>query len=346
MKVEDFAVWLSAISGMSEDQRTGRRWWRLRRRAWWGATAASGEEGRQASGARRTRSERPASSGWRASGLSPLRGPRNRRLGPFGRAFAISLQELRAHVQHADQDADGASAQEGEVARSRAAMIEGKSLAKTAELCGVHPTTAFRWRHRFLRAPSEATSLGALSGIVEADETFILESFKGRWSDLPTKGAKTGWNGQASRPSSGQYSHPRRPRPEGRDLRRRSWPQVDRRRGEPRPRRTRHAGQSSHRRRRQADRRFRPPRRHCLPRRALAGKADSRGAAPAHQQCQRLPRPPQAVAQPLQRRRHQEPAQVISAGGSALEAWGRQPSTRQNGSTGAIGNGPYQQITL
>jgi transposase-like protein len=33
------------------------------------------------------------------------------------------------------------------------AMIEGKSLSKTAELCGVHPTTAFRWRHRFLRAP-------------------------------------------------------------------------------------------------------------------------------------------------------------------------------------------------
>ncbi len=26
-----------------------------------------------------------------------------------------------------------------------------------------------------------------LSGIVEADETFILESFKGRWSDLPRK---------------------------------------------------------------------------------------------------------------------------------------------------------------
>ena len=33
------------------------------------------------------------------------------------------------------------------------AMIDGKSLAKTAELCGVHPTTAYRWRHRFLRAP-------------------------------------------------------------------------------------------------------------------------------------------------------------------------------------------------
>jgi hypothetical protein len=32
------------------------------------------------------------------------------------------------------------------------AMIEGKSLA--AALCGVHSTTAFRWRHRFLRAPA------------------------------------------------------------------------------------------------------------------------------------------------------------------------------------------------
>ena len=65
-------------------------------------------------------------------------------------------------------------------------MIEGKSLAKTAELCGVHPTTAFRWRHRFLGAPA-ADKPRKLSGIVEADETFILKSFKGRWSDLPRK---------------------------------------------------------------------------------------------------------------------------------------------------------------
>ena len=71
------------------------------------------------------------------------------------------------------------------------AMIEGKSLAKTAALCGVHPTTAFRWRHRFLRAPA-ANKPRSLSGIVEADETFILESFKGRWSDLPRKARKRG----------------------------------------------------------------------------------------------------------------------------------------------------------
>ena len=66
------------------------------------------------------------------------------------------------------------------------AMIEGMSLAKTAKLCGVHPTTAFRWRHRFLRAPASDKPRG-LRGIVEADETFILESFKGLGSDLPRK---------------------------------------------------------------------------------------------------------------------------------------------------------------
>jgi hypothetical protein len=70
-------------------------------------------------------------------------------------------------------------------------MIEGKSLAKTAALCGIHPTTAFRWRHRFLRAPASDKPRG-LRGIVEADETFILESFKGRWSDLPRKARKRG----------------------------------------------------------------------------------------------------------------------------------------------------------
>ena len=55
------------------------------------------------------------------------------------------------------------------------AMIEAKSLGKTAELCGVHPTTAFRWRHGFLRSPA-TDKPRTLSGIVEADETFILGS--------------------------------------------------------------------------------------------------------------------------------------------------------------------------
>ena len=63
------------------------------------------------------------------------------------------------------------------------AMIEGVSLAKAAERCGVHASTAYRWRDRFLSAPA-LDKLQILRGIVEADETFMLESFKGRRSGL------------------------------------------------------------------------------------------------------------------------------------------------------------------
>src|ERR1700738_4506012 len=85
-----------------------------------------------------------------------------------GRTFNALTKTPMAHLRKKEKWLDHARA-----------MIEGKSLAKTAALCGVHPTTAFRWRHRFLRAPA-SDKPRSLSGIVEADETFILESFKGR----------------------------------------------------------------------------------------------------------------------------------------------------------------------
>ena len=77
------------------------------------------------------------------------------------------------------------------------AMIEGTSVAKAAERCHVHPTTAFRWRHRFLGSPA-LDKPKTLRGIVEADETFILESFKGRRSGLPRPPRKRG--GKAKHP--------------------------------------------------------------------------------------------------------------------------------------------------
>ena len=71
------------------------------------------------------------------------------------------------------------------------ALMTGESLVKAAERCGVAQTTAFRWRHRFLSAPA-LDKPRQLTGIVEADETFILESFKGRRSDLPRPARKRG----------------------------------------------------------------------------------------------------------------------------------------------------------
>jgi len=80
------------------------------------------------------------------------------------------------------------------------AMIEATSVARAAELCGVHTTTAFRWRHRFLGSPA-LDKPWTLTGIVEADETFILESFKGRRSDLRRPARQRG--GKARHP--GQF---------------------------------------------------------------------------------------------------------------------------------------------
>lgn len=57
-------------------------------------------------------------------------------------------------------------------------LIEGQSVRKAAARCGVDKNTAFLWRHRFLRLPADQKAKRE-SGIVEADETYFLESFKG-----------------------------------------------------------------------------------------------------------------------------------------------------------------------
>ena len=58
-----------------------------------------------------------------------------------------------------------------------ASLGEGETIREAAERCGIAPSTAFRWRHRFLAAVRQAPD--RLAGIVEADETFVLESRKG-----------------------------------------------------------------------------------------------------------------------------------------------------------------------
>lgn len=58
------------------------------------------------------------------------------------------------------------------------ALVDGVSLRKAAERCGIHLETSFRWRHRFL-ASAKTAKAKAVTGIVEADETFIRKSAKG-----------------------------------------------------------------------------------------------------------------------------------------------------------------------
>jgi transposase-like protein len=56
-------------------------------------------------------------------------------------------------------------------------LSERETVREAAARCGVAVSTAFRWRHRFLRAArSDQAKLG---GIVEADQAYVLESRKG-----------------------------------------------------------------------------------------------------------------------------------------------------------------------
>ncbi len=58
-------------------------------------------------------------------------------------------------------------------------MADGQSVRQSARACSVHRNTSFRWRHRFLALP-DGQKATRLAGIAEVDETYFLESFKGR----------------------------------------------------------------------------------------------------------------------------------------------------------------------
>ena len=61
------------------------------------------------------------------------------------------------------------------------------TVRRSAERAGVHRSTSFRWRHRFLSGARLDRQL-PLDGIVEADEMYVLESQKGsRHLDRPPR---------------------------------------------------------------------------------------------------------------------------------------------------------------
>jgi transposase-like protein len=76
-------------------------------------------------------------------------------------------------------------------------MLDSLPLRKAAKRVNVDLTTAFRWRHRFLQAPTKSQAKKVM-GIVEADETFFLESFKGKRTIEKRKTRKRGGEGKKS----------------------------------------------------------------------------------------------------------------------------------------------------
>lgn len=58
-------------------------------------------------------------------------------------------------------------------------MLKGYSLRQTAATVGISLSTAFTWRHKILNVLGGIFKDEQLKGVIEADETFFLESFKG-----------------------------------------------------------------------------------------------------------------------------------------------------------------------
>ncbi len=77
-------------------------------------------------------------------------------------------------------------------------LNEGMTLQAAADECHINLKTSFRWRHRFLRY-ALTTGATKLCGIVEADEMFFAESFKGS-RHLEREPRKHGGNGHGLPP--------------------------------------------------------------------------------------------------------------------------------------------------
>ena len=83
-------------------------------------------------------------------------------------------------------------------------LVDGVSLRKAAARTGIRLDTSFRWRHRFL-AVAKDKKASAVTGIVEADETFILKSAKGSRKLVGRAPRKRG--GKAKKPGLSTDEH-------------------------------------------------------------------------------------------------------------------------------------------
>ncbi|MGL4372220.1 MAG: IS1595 family transposase [Turicibacter sp.] len=59
-------------------------------------------------------------------------------------------------------------------------LLAGFSLRKCAQICEIHLSTAFFWRHKLLEAFKCYLKVGEVSGLIEADECFFRFSQKGQ----------------------------------------------------------------------------------------------------------------------------------------------------------------------
>lgn len=76
-------------------------------------------------------------------------------------------------------------------------MVVGYSIARCAIEVGISIPTSFYWRHKIIDAIKKFIGVGSVEGVVEIDDTFFRESFKGKHTvnsvfKMPRKAYKRG----------------------------------------------------------------------------------------------------------------------------------------------------------
>jgi hypothetical protein len=82
-------------------------------------------------------------------------------------------------------------------------MLNSETLRKAAVRCNIHLSTAFRWRHRFLKLADQLNA-SEFTGIVEADQTMFRESFKGQ-RKIPRRPARKRGGDNKKAPNGYRY---------------------------------------------------------------------------------------------------------------------------------------------
>ncbi len=82
-------------------------------------------------------------------------------------------------------------------------MINGYSIRRCANDVGISIPTSFYWRHKILDAIRTFMGVGSVGGVIEVDEAFFRESFKGNYKKsttfaMPRKAHKRGVKGSFS----------------------------------------------------------------------------------------------------------------------------------------------------
>lgn len=72
-------------------------------------------------------------------------------------------------------------------------MIAGYSIRKSAKIVEINVATSFFWRHKILDCIRSFLGVDSVDGVIEADEVFFAESFKGtKPTKMPRKSHKRG----------------------------------------------------------------------------------------------------------------------------------------------------------